>query len=232
VRFVLGHLEREADGTRVVTTVDENVEDGLFPRSVGDAQVPLGLYPVLNRRSPRADGIAYLLFTVTRPTCRTAGACAAGAARSLSVPRRFDRNERVTVVCSDRVTRSSLATPKLRLTDVEYGKGTAPFFVYALPCAAVAVLLGDTPEIADGPLKPLDRNVELPAAPPWRGCVSGARDEGYRGCRLLWSGDLNRDGVVDVIIRRVGEMGCGEHQLWLSIPGGGWRVAAANEWYC
>jgi hypothetical protein len=202
VRFVLGSLEPVASGRRVVITVDETLEDGLFPR-VGGVQVALGSIDVLNPH--RRSEVASLLLP---------------ARKSLAVQRRFARGERVTVVCSDRVVRTALGAPKLRLREVEDLLGVTVELVYALPCAAGLVLVGDVPEISDGALASLGR-VPLPAVPPWRARSS-----------VSWRGDLNRDGVVDVITRYVGEMGCGEHELWLSRPGGSWVIVARNGWYC
>lgn len=218
VRFVSGFLERKGDTRRVITTVDARVEDALFPRTITSRIVQLGLLDVSNPTRPVENTPAPLLLTPTPPTCRTLGDCAVGSSTSLVVERAFAHTERVTVVCADRVVRTALPAPTMRVREIEDLSGVAVEFLHPLPCAALFVLTSEA--LSPGAMKPRLPNAHLPATPPW------GRAE------LSWSGDLNGDGVLDVIARPVGEMGCGEYALWLSSPGGAWALAAVHRWYC
>lgn len=155
------------------------------------------------------------------------------------------------VVCSDRIVR-------LAATGVPAGAGVpsaygAQAFYYELPCAAQLVLGAEVPGIVLGKRSPPQREslpvvelrlpssatapikihgqpgtvhrctIDFPGEKPLR--VS------FRNCEVQFAGDLNGDGIDDVVIDGRGEMGCGGLSLYNSSPHG-WALAGSHYDNC
>jgi hypothetical protein len=106
-------------------------------------------------------------------------------------------------ICGDRLVR---VTPRIEVGD-EWTDVQAP------GCTALMRIEG----LRRGRL----RKVELRGPVEWRG----------RALRVVWAGDLDRDGELDVVAEEAGEEG-GDLLLLLTAgrrPGERWRVAAVHH---
>lgn len=165
-----------------------------------------------------------------------------------------------TVVCEDRIVRGMLPLKGLsQQTAGFYGEAVEPIYEYALPCNAELVLGGQISGPIEGP-KPAASSPQVqlatnggpatlaPGVVLETGALAGSHPMGetlsgctFRlgeleassssWCRVNWVGDLNADGQSDIVFDRIGEMGCGSQQTWVSDRGGYKRISV-NTWMC
>lgn len=134
------------------------------------------------------------------------------------------------VVCDDRILRNK-AYPKLgsrpRVRTFFDAKTYFLEHEYEMPCPTGLVVDVGVRGVMMG-----ERGVGSPAPAPHiisEECPK--TPDGFTECTIDWAGDLNRDGVDDAVIRRVGDMGCGEQTMYLSQPEG-YVATAAWAWDC
>ena len=153
-------------------------------------------------------------------------------------------------ICGNEVQK--IEKPKLLRVSVglgEFARMLYPEYHYALPCKASVVLDESIQGIRTGKYEPgrvclvqkkgqagtatqpvgdVPFTVqEDPAAGDCRVELRSVR----RGSALVFSGDLNGDGLRDFVYFHVGEMGCGGPSLYLSSPQG-WFQAGFSHHYC
>ncbi len=165
-----------------------------------------------------------------------------------------------TVVCEDRIVRGTLPLKGLSQQAAGfYSEAVEPIYEYALPCNAELVLGGQVSGPVEGPKgAPAHSQVQLaatsgpttlapgvvletgalpgshPLGETLSGCTFRLGDleaSSSNWCRVNWVGDLNADGQADIVFDRVGEMGCGSQQTWVS-DGGGYKRVSVNTWMC
>jgi len=145
---------------------------------------------------------------------------------------------------TDRILQEAPASPTARVRTRTFFDVTTyfPTLEYTLPCEADLVIAADVEGIRPGerdpgrPAPPAPAITEFcPEEPddvasnPERSRSSAASTAPT--CTYRWRGDLNADGTEDVVLERVGEMGCGELTLHLSRPDG-YAPAASWSWDC